>query len=252
MKSTNTVAVINQVKQIFSVFGFPVSIKQANFPPLNSSESRNYRKSVNTQDSSILPEHPHTNAVIKNFNRSLKKLVRTANLNQNIGRMNFLYFYIFYQHMSKREIHNPCYFSKNQSKHIYLHYKKGVCIRSYADLYSVRMRENTDQNNSEYGNLSCGASFLDEIPPFDNIVRENQNQKYKCIKEYWDKNLNAGQLTLNISVIKKGDSKFHPTLFKVIEMKYSEVAVKSDSGKTYTHHIFSLRKLTQKYGKRYR
>ena len=128
MKSTNTVAVINQVKQIFSVFGFPVSIKQANFPPLNSSESRNYRKSVNTQDSSILPEHPHTNAVIKNFNRSLKKLVRTANLNQNIGRMNFLYFYIFYQHMSKREIHNPCYFSKNQSKHIYLHYKKGVCI----------------------------------------------------------------------------------------------------------------------------
>ena len=100
------------------------------------------------------------------------------------------------------------------------------------------MRENTDQNNSEYGNLSCGANFLDEIPPFDNIVRENQNQKYKCIKEYWDKNLNAGQLTLNISVIKKEDSKFHPTLFKVIEMKYSEVAVKSDSGKTYTRHIF--------------
>ena len=71
MKSTNTVAVINQVKQIFSVFGFLVSIKQANFPPLNSSESRNYLKSVNTQDSSILPEHPHTNVVIKNFNLSL-------------------------------------------------------------------------------------------------------------------------------------------------------------------------------------
>lgn len=109
---------------------------------------------------------------------------------------------------------------------------KGLCIQSFSGPCSVRMRENTHQNNSKYGNLSCGAIFLDEIPPFDNIVRENQNQKYKCIKEYWDKNLNAGQLTLNISVIKKEDSKFHPTLFKVIEMKYTEVAVKSDSGKT--------------------
>ena len=34
-----------------------------------------------------------------------------------------------------------------------IHCVKSVRIRSYSGLYSVRMRENTDQNNSEYGHF---------------------------------------------------------------------------------------------------
>ena len=34
------------------------------------------------------------------------------------------------------------------------HYVKNIRIRSYSGSYSARMRENTDQNNSEYGYFS--------------------------------------------------------------------------------------------------
>ena len=36
---------------------------------------------------------------------------------------------------------------------------KSVLIRSYSGLYSVQMRENTDQNNSEYGHYSRSDSY---------------------------------------------------------------------------------------------
>ena len=36
----------------------------------------------------------------------------------------------------------------------YYHYVKSVRIRSFSGLYSVRMRENTDQKNFEYGHFS--------------------------------------------------------------------------------------------------
>ena len=43
-----------------------------------------------------------------------------------------------------------------------LHCVKSVPIRSYSGMYSVRMRENTDQNNSEYGHFSSSVpSTLD-------------------------------------------------------------------------------------------
>ena len=35
-----------------------------------------------------------------------------------------------------------------------IHCVKSVHIRSYSSLYSVQMRENTDQNNFEYGHFS--------------------------------------------------------------------------------------------------
>ena len=40
------------------------------------------------------------------------------------------------------------------------HCVKGFRIQSYSGLYSVRMRENTDQNNSEYEHFSPSEQFL--------------------------------------------------------------------------------------------
>ena len=39
------------------------------------------------------------------------------------------------------------------------HCVKSVLIRSYSGPYSVQMRENTDQNNSEYGHFLRSGRF---------------------------------------------------------------------------------------------
>ena len=44
-----------------------------------------------------------------------------------------------------------------------IHCIKSVCIRSYSVPYSVRMRENTDQTNSEYGHFSRSDSFKAKV-----------------------------------------------------------------------------------------
>ena len=40
---------------------------------------------------------------------------------------------------------------------------KSVYIRSHSGSYSVRMRENTDQNNSEYGHFLCSDFFTKKM-----------------------------------------------------------------------------------------
>ena len=63
------------------------------------------------------------------------------------------------------------------------------------------------------------------------------------MRNIWTKTL---QLILNIGgnvilkvggIIEKEDSKFYPTLFKVIEIKYTAETVEGDNDKTYTCHI---------------
>ena len=51
---------------------------------------------------------------------------------------------------------------------------KSVCIRSYSGLYSVRMQENTDQNNSEYGRFSRSAIdyYLPKFPVKNSFILE--------------------------------------------------------------------------------
>ena len=47
------------------------------------------------------------------------------------------------------------------------HCAKSVRIRSFSGPYSVPMRDNTDQKNSEYGHFSCSA----EVAPFYGLVQ---------------------------------------------------------------------------------
>ena len=75
MKTANSAAVINRFERLFSILGYPESIKHDNGPPFNSNEFRYYLKSVNIRDASIIPEHPESNAAVESFNRLLKKLV---------------------------------------------------------------------------------------------------------------------------------------------------------------------------------
>ena len=58
-----------------------------------------------------------------------------------------------------------------------LHCVKSVRIRSYSGPYSVRMRENTNQNNSEYGHFSGSVGL--------NTFKENTFAKLiKFIESY--------------------------------------------------------------------
>ena len=47
------------------------------------------------------------------------------------------------------------FYTQIKIKHQPLHCVKSVRIRSHSGPYSVRMWENTDQNNSEYGHFSA-------------------------------------------------------------------------------------------------
>ena len=50
---------------------------------------------------------------------------------------------------------------------------KNVLIRSYSDPYSSRMRENTDQNNSEYGHFSRShGPFLHALKMFLSVMED--------------------------------------------------------------------------------
>ena len=62
--------------------------------------------------------------------------------------------------LSSVEQYNPIYD---------IHCVKGVRMRSYSGPYSVRMRENTDQNNSEYGHFSRSDNGKnDDVINYDN------------------------------------------------------------------------------------
>ena len=78
MKTTTEYAVIKRLENIFSIFGYPCSVKRDNGPPFNSYAFKEYLRAVNIIDAPITPLHPEANSIVENFNRSLKKLIRTA------------------------------------------------------------------------------------------------------------------------------------------------------------------------------
>ena len=51
------------------------------------------------------------------------------------------------------------------------HCVKSVRIRSYSDPYSVQIRENTDQNNSEYRHFSCSTIQIFDLLSTDKNSR---------------------------------------------------------------------------------
>ena len=47
-------------------------------------------------------------------------------------------------------------------------------------------------------------------------------------------------------IVKKEDSKFYPTVFKVVKIKYTMITMQSDNGKIYTRHISFFKKVNRK------
>ena len=92
MKTTTEYAVIKRLENIFSIFGCPCSVKRDNGPPFNSYAFREYLREVNIIDAHITPLQPEANYIVENFNRSLKKLIRTAEFENKEWRSELLKF----------------------------------------------------------------------------------------------------------------------------------------------------------------
>ena len=153
-KIINAAAVINQFEQIFSIFGYPESIKSFNGLPFNKSEFRNNLKWVSSQDSSITPEHPQSNAVVKSFYCLLNKLDRIANFNQKYWENERCMFFHSYRnalHVVTGKTPSMLYF--NTPTKTYL------------------------------------PSCIGDTPQSVNdTIRKNQSEKHKCIKKIQKKN----------------------------------------------------------------
>ena len=73
---TTGVKVIERLENLFSIYGYREKLRHDNGPPFWSHEFKQYLRDVNVTDKVITPEHPQSNAVAENFNRSLKKCLR--------------------------------------------------------------------------------------------------------------------------------------------------------------------------------
>ena len=67
------VKVIERLENLFPIYGYPQKLRYDNGPP-----SKQYLTDVNITDKAITPEHPYSNVVVENFNRSLNKCLRIA------------------------------------------------------------------------------------------------------------------------------------------------------------------------------
>ena len=76
MKTTTAVKVIERLENLFSIYGYPEKLRHDNSPLFWSHECKHYLRDVNVTVKVSTPEHPQSNAVVENFNRSLKKCLR--------------------------------------------------------------------------------------------------------------------------------------------------------------------------------
>ncbi len=80
VKSTSANTVIPKVDKVFSKFGIPDVVKTDNGPPFNSSAFKSFAQTLGFQHRKITPRWPRANGEVERFVRTVKKVIKTANL----------------------------------------------------------------------------------------------------------------------------------------------------------------------------
>ena len=80
VKSTSANTVIPKVDKVFSEFGIPDVVKMDNGPPFNSSAFKSFAQTLSFQHRKITPRWPRANGEVERFVRTVKKMIKTANL----------------------------------------------------------------------------------------------------------------------------------------------------------------------------
>ena len=78
MKRTTAVKFIEWLENLFSIYVYPEKLKHDNGLPFSSHEFKQYLRDINVTKNATTPEHLQSNAVVGNFNRSLKKCLCIA------------------------------------------------------------------------------------------------------------------------------------------------------------------------------
>ena len=76
--STSSKAVIPVLDKLFSMLGFPVTLKSDNGPPFQSSEFKRFMKACGIKHRKIIPLWPRANAQAEGFMKPLQKAIKTA------------------------------------------------------------------------------------------------------------------------------------------------------------------------------
>ena len=80
VKSTSASTVIPKVDKVFSEFGIPDVVKTDNGPPFNSSAFKSFAQTLGFQHHKVTPLWLRPNGEVERFVRTVKKVIKTANL----------------------------------------------------------------------------------------------------------------------------------------------------------------------------
>ena len=80
VKSTSANTVIPIVDKVFSEFGIPDVVKTDNGPPFNSSAFQSFAQILGFQHRKVTPRWPRANGEVERFVRTVKKVIKTANV----------------------------------------------------------------------------------------------------------------------------------------------------------------------------
>ena len=79
-KSTSANTVIPIVDKVFSEFGIPDVVKTDNGPPFNSGAFQFFAQTLGFQHRKVTPRWPRANGEVERFVRTVKKVIKTANV----------------------------------------------------------------------------------------------------------------------------------------------------------------------------
>ena len=92
VKSTSANTVIPKVDKVFSEFGIPDVVKTDNGPPFNSSAFKSFAQTLGFQHRKITHRWPRANGEVERFVRTVKKVIKTANLEAKVGNRKCIVF----------------------------------------------------------------------------------------------------------------------------------------------------------------
>ena len=93
IKSTTSTTIINRLRQIFAMHGFVDEIVTNNASYFVSSEFKAFLHENGIKHSRISPYWSRNNGLLENFNKSIRKAVRTALVQIRTGELKYTRFY---------------------------------------------------------------------------------------------------------------------------------------------------------------
>ena len=95
--STSIQAIISKLHQIFATHGIPVKLTSDNGLPFNGAEFERYMKALNIEWKTSTPLWLQRNSNVESFNKTLVKVLQTAQLEERNWRQEFERFLLSYR-----------------------------------------------------------------------------------------------------------------------------------------------------------